>query len=83
MDYTIVNPFIGHGIAFVSGEDEKKTQALVDAISDALPHVAPANRGFTNGEPDGDVVATKGGITVTLFSTATDEEVAAVKKAVA
>lgn len=85
--YTIVNPFVGYGIAVVSGDDAAKVQALAAKIADALPHAAPANEGLTNGAATGDVLSDKGGITVQLFDDElqpanSDEENAAIKKVV-
>lgn len=81
--FTIVNPYVGHGVALVSGDDDAATEKVAQAISTAIPHAAPVNRGETNsGQALGDVVSTKGGVTVRLFETATDDEAAAVRRAV-
>jgi hypothetical protein len=82
--FTIVNPYVGHGIAVVSGEDAKAVDSVVQSLVKALtpitaPHSAPANLGFTNGPADGEVVRDQRGVTVTLFRTTTEAEGAAIR----
>lgn len=76
--FTIVNPSVGCGIALVEGDDAAAVEKAATAISKALRD-APANRGITNSQPLGEVVSDKGGVTVTLFVTATPEEATAVR----